>query len=427
MGIFNSNIGSFFGKKDDQKSSDLDPQGQQLVDSAPFESMHSKPNPKEKVSPQKETVPENTFKNDLKSTSKKNSLEEKKQAFFQPETPRPINPILSPKNDSQSQPISQTSLPEKKDEKTSSKESPLKENQGAPLEEKKSGGKILAFIFTLLIILALAGGGYYYYFFIFKKAPVEDIENILPVTPEIENPVENENPEEKPKPDYLVIDPQNSNDPKIIIQEIGEKIISFKNEGKSGIFEYIVVDPQNNPLTFKDLALKLKIGLPEQIINLIGDEFRFFLFNDEGNPGIALMLNSKDDATLKEKMEQSEIDLINYLNPLLSTIMNPVPEIKSAIFQEIPYKETTNRYYNITSQNELSVDYIVFENKLFIGTTRNTVRAVYDLFEEESTKNEENKDTLTQPENNLIPENEAPTSEEVSASQENLAIPNIPQ
>lgn|GEM_PF-3993347 len=407
MGIFNSNI---FGKKDnDQKNYALDPQSQQLIEEAPLESMHNDLNPK-KETPVKEIAQENPFKNDLPVAPQKPSPKEKKSTLFQPETLEMTTPFFSPKNNPQ--PITQNLSNNQKsagfnpENKNIEKKEVVNKPETEKLpEEKKSSGKVLAFIFTLLIILALAGGGYYYYFFILKKAPIEEIGNSSTVIPEIE-PIENNISEEKLKPRYLNLDIQNQIS---ILSSFKNTINDFVSKKETSIAEYIISDSQNNPVSFQEIIQKTGTTLPKPILSLLGNDFRFFLYDDNSNPGVGIVFNSLNDNQLEQEFLKLEPSLLFYLKPLYSMTQSDLTD-KKVVFEENSYKGIKNRYYNIRSPKELSFDYMISNGKLFIGTTQMTIRAIYDLIEKESL---ENKDLTTQnsTETAIFQENETLTNQ----------------
>ncbi len=445
MGIF---AGFFSGKKNNtNKNSGLDLESSQLINSAPVESLFYDLNPDKKPAPKESQVvtekidfpkvktaspfntdiispapekkvelpltesipPEPSISFDLPSLAPKQEEVFENKNVYQPESVSPFDP----KENIQILEIDPETPSNPQDFIKTLKANPeVKSPKAIPPKGNSHGGKIFAFIFSIIIILALAGGGYY--FFIFRdslnKEPIET-EIIPPVISEIVSP--EVIPEKKSNPKYLNLDWQPTISSQKIIEEIKKRLNEFMASGQTGTEEYVIVDMQNNPIIFKELASKL-LGqnFPNSILSLIGDETRLLFYNDNGNPGIGFILKSQDDISLKAEMVKEEINLIGYLTPLLSIIQVPATQKEAPVFKTSTYKDIETRYYNIPSPDKLSLDYIIAKNTLIFGTTKATIRSIYDL---------------TQTEKTTTQETNTPISIENAVPQENIPQSNVPQ
>lgn len=386
-----------FGLTSNSKDSELDPESKQLIDSATVEGMHHDLNPeksttessKETALPTNSTPETNPF---LAETKKVDSIPE---AEIENKLMEEVNliPEIKAEDKTAAEPAPMETPSEEEEieldfpiettakEKTIPAESEDKEPDVPAINTGGSNaGKIIATIFTVIIILALAGGGYY--FFILKNSTTPE-----PLKPEIEIPIITEiiEPEIIPSnPKYLNLDFQESASSEEAIEEIRTYISDFKESQDSTLSEYVVSDLNNNPMTFEDFASRLGLDFPDSLLSLIGDDLRFFFYNDNANPGIGIVLESNDDSLLRIEFAKAEPKLLSYLTPLLSIIEAPAIPSDPIIFQETTYDGIANRYYNITSPTELSIDYIISGNNLFIGTTQMTIGTIYDLIQEES-------------------------------------------
>ena len=423
MGLLNLNFGST--KKNDNDG--LDPESQQLIDAASVESMHQDLNPeKNKIeTPQKtgtlKTIPTSKEANPflVEDTKAEPIVEEASKQEV--EIDLPATPIVEEINEPEikidlpTAPIIENDDKIKAEINLSAEPIQLsseEEDISKKPEKKSSAGKIVALILSILIILGLAGGGYY--FFILKDTP-----KIVPVEPEMIIPeiVSPEIPEIlQGNPKYLNLDFQETASTEDAIAKMGQYISEFKASEEIRATEYVISDLNNNPIGFKTFTARLGLTIPTPIASLIEDEMRFFLNNDNGNPGIGIILKSKDDTLLNVELAKAEPILIEYAKALIPSVEIPTETVD---FKESVYKKIEKKYYNVTSPIELSIDYMISENNLYIGTTRRTSQTIYDLVEEEVPIVEE----VAEAEKTIIVADEAIIAEETPTTPE---IPDFP-
>jgi len=389
MGIFNLDVGSIFNKKNNttlQKNKELDPESIELINSTPVEGMHIDPVPEKKVSVNKKDLPtqvspkENSpfaiDTNQIPELAKEPPLEEKPPAK-QIEKPEPEEKDLFALENKFQRP----EIIEEKQPKIDSTASIPKEKNTQPTPNKNFGaGKIIALVLSIVIILTLAGGAYYFFFYkVTETAPV-NVPKII--QPKIEIPVVENNPK------YLNLDFETSASSENAIKKMQNYISEFKKEGNLKSIEYVIADLKNNPETFTNFTDRLGLAMPDSFLSLIGRGMRFFIVNDNGNTGIGMILESKDDILLKEELLKLEADSFKYVSLILPNTEIEAP-LDPIIFKKTTYRGVENRYFNVVSPFELSIDYIISKNKLFIGTTQMTIQKIYDLIEEESNITEE--------------------------------------
>ncbi len=228
---------------------------------------------------------------------------------------------------------------------------------------------------ALLVLLAIAG----LRFFKNKTATVDE----TPTTPieqeptqPIQTPAEDPAPIPKPalsfsetNPNYLRLE-----DGIAVSDKIKATLGQVSQEGYTLPVEFIITDSQNKPISFKNFSDLLAIKLSQSTFNSLGDNFSLFIYNDATGPKIGLTIESKNDIDLGKSLTQEEPLLADEINPLfLNNTYN-----KAKLFNSSEYGGVKIRYQNIISPEMLSVDYSIFKNKLLIGTTKLTMRAIID-------------------------------------------------
>jgi hypothetical protein len=229
-----------------------------------------------------------------------------------------------------------------------------------------SWGKLILLACVIFLLFAAAAGGYY--FWMNKKSITVVPENI--VTPPVQPTLALD------KPNYLNIDATGTENINLV-STIDKYVQEVNNEKPSTPVEFLVVDNQNNPIPFKDFALKSNISLPDGVTNLLKDNFSLFIYIDEGKPRIGLAVDSNDliGADLKKALTESEPDMISAMEPLYLT--GPVA-LNNDLFNTSYYGGAEIRFKNIESPEVLSLDYTIFRDKLIIGTSKMTTRSIID-------------------------------------------------
>ena len=231
---------------------------------------------------------------------------------------------------------------------------------------------------TVLLLVLLSVVGYRS----LNSKPEEEEEPIVPEQPQpIETPIEKptppiEIPVEKPiytysetNPNYLLLEDGN-----LIVDKLKSTLGKVSQEGYATPIEFIITDTQNKPITFKSFSGLLGLKLTPALLDLLGDNFSLFIYNDTTGPKIGLAIESKNNIELAKIIPREEKTLADEINPLFfNNTYN-----KTKLFNSSEYGEAKIRYQNIVSPEILSVDYSIYKNKLLIGTTKLTIRAIID-------------------------------------------------
>jgi len=375
--ILNMDVGSLFNKKEDeQKTTSLDVESEQIIKAAPVETMFYDLNPDKKpaITPNQfstETAKQgNSPLNSAPGAPNQNPFAAgvnggltrgtQPNISNQPNIPLPPNPQAAT-------PLSNTITP------------------GSVQIKKSSTGKIIGIIISILIVLTLAGG-LYYFLVLSKDSELVELESPTEITlPEESTPTPIQPPvPETPKPKYMTFDFQTSSAAQIIAT-LKKYTADAKASGETKALEYLAVDLQNAPITFSAFSQKIGITLSPEITATLNDSFSIFVYNENALAGIGLAIEIKDEATLKTALLASEKDLVSALNPII--LDRPAGEIdkNTIVFGSGTYKEVPVKFYNLPNANGLSIDYAVISNKLIFGTTRFTFESIIDSIKSQST------------------------------------------
>jgi len=188
---------------------------------------------------------------------------------------------------------------------------------------------------------------------------------------------------EEPKENTLVLDIENADSAKIKTA-IKNELEKLPQESSGKPVEFKFRDTQNNLIAFSLFAKKSGLAFSQNLLPYLGESFSLFIFNDGPNVGTGLVIESKNDPLLTQEILKEELYLSKDLDVLF--LLDVPQKTMSTSFSNFTYRDTTLRFFNLISQEKLSIDYSVAKNKFLIGTTRNTFTALYDWLSPEEIK-----------------------------------------
>lgn len=271
-------------------------------------------------------------------------------------------------------------------------------DNGSPHKKSSLSFGILIMTISLLVLLVLGGGAYYLW--TTKTSPstniseTDDFDTISEETPD-ENPADSELISISPisekysseKPNYLSLDVETmtAEEIKVFFSETAKEVSTLQTKTP---YEFIITDSNNNPLAFTIFTTLANINISPSILSGLNEKFSFFIHDDEGKNRTGIAIDIKNESTVLSELKNEEtktlIDSLSFLflyEPYLS---------KKADFIPAVYNNVNSRYLNLDEGNTLSVDYGIYENRLIIGTSQNSFRAILDkiLSEKKSPLNE---------------------------------------
>lgn len=245
-------------------------------------------------------------------------------------------------------------------------------------ESNNSAYKAIIFFISILIVSILSLGGYYLFVTSNKKPTITEEKK---PTNEAIKPVETAKPTpiiEKysiDKPNFLVIDITT-----LTSKEIQDQLLSVANEVKSkpsgSLYQFSVVDKNNNPISFPIFATAAKINFSPTLLATLSENFSIFLYIENNTVRAGVELNVSKIDTFNTELALSEKTLSTDLSFLfLDSTAEIVP---TWVFKDGSYGIYKTRYLNLNTQSTLSIDYSTIGTKFLLGTSKDMLRAIID-------------------------------------------------
>lgn len=246
----------------------------------------------------------------------------------------------------------------------------------------KSGSKKWLVVGIIVVIVALFGLGAYLYF---RNAPLEKVmESVVPdgqssaETPSdlVETPVV-EPPFALDKPNYLSLDTES-----ISLDEgktvFGEVAVKMQAAGIVQPVEFLITDSNNNPVAFSRFAYLMHFELSPELLAFLDEGFSVFAFIDGGKLRLGLALTMKDATAAGAQIVKEESSLPSAFRPLVLLNGSMVGINRTSVFRSGSYNSEAVRFTNIDANQNLSLDYTLRGNRWFVGTSKDTLRAMLD-------------------------------------------------
>lgn len=294
---------------------------------------------------------------------------------------RQASPFLSGSNESGDASVSKTSS----DEVAGSIVSPPIMSEPQPLfdapHDEKRGQKWHLWIWIAGGVLTLTLSGVLVWYFIMREPDPETPTSETPPQVNIEvDPVivVEEPPYAVENPNYLTFDTETVT--VAGFQELLKQASARMREANMGQpVEFYLTDKNNNPVAFSRFAYLMNIEAKSEFLAQFDEKFSLFLYNDAGQARIGLMLSPLPAAIAALFEAQKEGSIPAAFGALLyEGIIVP----KDVTFRSGTYQEQTVRYVNIDASKNISFDHAVTKTKWFIGTSKDTLRAMLDVVSE---------------------------------------------
>lgn len=264
---------------------------------------------------------------------------------------------------------------------------PMPENGLTPLVEqggllsnhliiKRTPWLIIAGAGTVVILLVAAG---IWYFFLGNEEQASESVPSANVIEKTSGIPENLPPKQSPfaldKPNYLSFNTETVS-PQDIVRTLSQAADRIKEADIREPIEFLITDQNNNPLAFSRFAFLLKLELDSDVLALIDEKFSFYIYNDAGRPRFGLVLTLKNVQAAAALIEKTESALPYALRTF---ILEPNVIVgKQLLFRSTGYDQFLVRFANIDSDQNISLDYSLYGGQLFIGMSKNTLRAILD-------------------------------------------------
>lgn len=293
-----------------------------------------------------------------------------------------------PKNNL-SHPFGVAPLAEKTPPAFSPTQAPVLENgltsllpQGELLTNQPAGRHTPAWVLPSIggIVVVACGIGIWYFFFYTDESLLEsnvpgNFVQEIPLTNM--NSVPMQGPFSLDKPNYLSLNTEtvSSLDIKKILLEKADRI---KEAGISVPVEFFVTDQNNNPLAFSRFAFLFDFGLDADILALTEESFSLYAFNDQGQVRFGLALDFKNKDAAAALLAKTEAGLPYALRSLI--VESDISAPQKSVFRSAQYGQSAIRFTNIDGDRNISLDYALNNSRLFLGMSKNTLRALLDTY-----------------------------------------------
>ena len=297
----------------------------------------------------------------------------KNEQYFNPFLDKQVSPDQEKVSDFASKNNVPANVPIKKEMTSSSRLADAKD----PFAKK------IIWVTAIAIVIAASflGG---YYFWINKKSPIPVAENNQEVTlkPEETKTEETEpkNIESIPKyssnkPELLPIDTENpsyENLRSVLTQTASE----IKDLKITEPVEFVVTGKDRSPISFSMFKVIGNINLSDNLMKNLGDNFSLFIYHSGEKLRIGLSVDMTDQTKTLTLIKAEELKLVEELYPLfLEDVVIPKEKM---VFKDNNYKGVDIRYFNLTPDQQTTIDYALTKNQLIIGMSKNTAWAVID-------------------------------------------------
>ncbi|MDQ5902148.1 MAG: hypothetical protein QG606_364 [Patescibacteria group bacterium] len=241
-----------------------------------------------------------------------------------------------------------------------------------------SGQKTWWMLAIFLVFLLVSLGGAYYYFYVYGGKSQDGLGDMnTQPAPVVPTPEKN-----KPDFDFSLISP---NYLSVNVETVSAEGLRAQLEGIGSKMklahittpvEFFVTDQTNTPVAFSRFVVLMGLKLPQNVVSTTEEKFSLFLFNDQGKSRVGLRISLKDGKIAPELLKKAEIDFpVVFQNLFLES---KVVLQKKYLYKESSYNGIKIRYVNISEPEMLSVDYSVDGNSWFVGTSKNSLRALLD-------------------------------------------------
>lgn len=240
-------------------------------------------------------------------------------------------------------------------------------------QEQRTGRSVVIVAFLILI----AGLGAYYFITVRNATPEASVTSTdSSANSPSDNYLKNNSEFYPEKPNYLIIDLAETDQSKIkeTLSQYADKVAA---SNISSVVEFLVIDPQKNPIEFSVFSDKINLTLSTSLSAQLEKSFSLFLYNDNGKRRLGLSIDIEDEADVRKAMIQEEESLAEEIESLF---MTSEYHLTSLNYSNSQHDATPIRYSNITSPEDLSIDYAVSGKKLIIGTTKMTLRSILDYY-----------------------------------------------
>ncbi|MEI6650610.1 MAG: hypothetical protein WCL23_04240 [Candidatus Moraniibacteriota bacterium] len=230
-------------------------------------------------------------------------------------------------------------------------------------------------------LLALVGGaaGYLYLFGGLANQNPPVTEPVLPQPEVVQPEVQPTNPESayvQGMPNYATIDiesPEKAT-PAAIKSQLAETDAAVLAAKPSFPVEFVIRDTSNNPIAFSRFAYLLGLKLPANTVAAFDEGFSIYFVTDGNTVRRILSVKVKAGRDMMKLLLPNEKSLVPWFGPMIYGTEVTTPA--GVAFKNGTYGTLSTRFVNIEVTGATSLDYTVFNDKLVVGSSKDSFRSV---------------------------------------------------
>ena len=243
----------------------------------------------------------------------------------------------------------------------------------------KNNQALWLWVIVILTLVIIAGGVLYFFFQRNQtetQEPSLSPDTVLNVPKNTAAPVTQEPSYALDKPNYLSFNSETVS-PEDIRKTLSQAALRMKTGNIIQPIEFLVTDQNNNPLAFNRFAFLLKLDLASDVAALVNETFSLYIYNDDSHARLGLILTFKDAPAAARALAKTETALPYAFRNL---VLEPNISVSKIIpFRSSTYNQVAVRFANVNADQNISFDYALDGNQWFIGTSKNTLRAILDI------------------------------------------------
>lgn len=329
-----------------------------------------------------------------------------KKSFFettQPKKKEETNPFLSemPVETQEPQIGNSTFAPkgteqvvEKNNERIEDIAASLNATDSAKPAQKKNN-KSLHIIMIIAIVMVVIGLVIFAVYIIRSRMiPAEEVIVEENPTQEIEA-LEEENMEDAGMyatdiPNYFSFDVESANAKDDIAMQLDTIRTNFGIQDEMEPISFIVTDKNDIPVSFHVFAVSAGMSFPEDVLVALEENFEIYAYNDPvAGVRYGFVIDTKNVVSLPQILKDRELLLPQAFAPVIEKEeigTNPVA------FNDSIYNGQAIRYANLNDTETYSIDYAIINDKLIVGTSKETLRAIANSVKSQTLYKEQSND-----------------------------------
>lgn len=177
-------------------------------------------------------------------------------------------------------------------------------------------------------------------------------------------------------PNYFSFDTESTTVKADIAAHLQTIRTNFMAQDESKPISFIVTDKNDIPVSFHVFALSAGMGFAEDLISALEENFEIYAFNDPmAGVRFGFVIDIKNVVSLPQIIRDRE--------PLLPQSFGPIMEsgqmgADPVLFNDSSYGGQSIRYANLNKAETYSIDYTIINDRLIVGTSKATLRAIVD-------------------------------------------------